>query len=240
LTPRVSVIIPVFNEGNSVEPILRRMSEAIDFDHEIIVVYDHDDDTTIPTLLSLHEYDNRFKPLKNTLGSGPAKAIRSGISAAKSQVVVVTMADGCDDPDQITQLTKLVERGVVIACASRYSKGGRQIGGPFLKSTLSRLAGRILYHFARVGTRDATNSYKAYSRVFIEEVGIESEQGFEIGLELVAKARSLKKPVAEIPTIWLDRAFGESNFKFSKWLPHYVKWFLYAFGIRLSTPQRRK
>lgn len=240
MIPRVSVVIPVFNEGESVEGILKRISESIDFEHEIIVVYDHDDDTTIPTLLSLHEYDNRFKPLKNTLGSGPAKAIRSGIGAAKSPVVVVTMADGCDDPDQIPQLTKLVERGVVIACASRYSKGGRQIGGPFLKSALSRLAGIVLYHFARVGTRDATNSYKAYSRAFVEEVAIESEQGFEIGLELVAKARRLRKPVAEIPTIWLDRAFGESHFKFGKWLPHYVKWFLYAFGIRLSTPQRRR
>ena len=98
---------------------------------------------------------------------------------------------------------------------------------------MSRTAGRFLYYFARVGTRDATNSYKAYSRAFIEEVGIESEQGFEIGLELVAKARRMKKPVADIPTIWLDRAFGESHFKFRKWLPHYLKWFIYAFGIQI-------
>lgn len=238
--PRVSVVIPVFNEGDSVEGILKRISQSIDFDHEVIVIYDHDDDTTIPTLLSLHEYDNRFKPLRNTLGSGPAKAIRSGISAAKSPVVVVTMADGCDDPDQITHLTKLVERGVVIACASRYSKGGRQIGGPFLKSALSRLAGGILYYFGRVGTRDATNSYKAYSRAFIEEVGIESEQGFEIGLELVAKARRHRMTVADIPTIWLDRSFGESHFKFRKWLPHYMKWFFYAFGNRINSSRRRR
>ena len=229
----MSVVIPVFNEGNSVDPILRRISDAIDFDHEIIVVYDHDNDTTIPALLSLQEFNGRFVPLKNTLGAGPAKAIRTGIAAAKSPIVVVTMADGCDDPDQIPQLVKLVERGVVIACASRYSKGGRQIGGPVLKSFMSRLVGRFLYYFARVGTRDATNSYKAYSCAFIEEVGIESEQGFEIGLELVAKARRLKKPVADIPTIWLDRAFGESHFKFRKWLPHYFRWFVYAFGIQI-------
>jgi dolichol-phosphate mannosyltransferase len=233
----VSVIIPVFNEGDSVDPILRRISAAIDFEHEIIVVYDHDDDTTIPALLSLQEFNSRFIPLKNTLGAGPAKAIRTGIAAAKSPIVVVTMADGCDDPDQIPQLTKLVERGVVIACASRYSKGGRQIGGPVLKSFMSRSAASFLYYFARVGTRDATNSYKAYSRAFIEEVRIESEQGFEIGLELIAKARRLRKPVADIPTIWLDRAFGESHFKFRKWLPHYLKWFFYAFGIQIRPSQ---
>ena len=47
-----------------------------------------------------------------------------------ADVVVVTMADGCDDPQQIDQLARLVERGVVVAAASRYSKGGQQVGGP--------------------------------------------------------------------------------------------------------------
>ena len=50
-------------------------------------------------------------------------------------------------------------------------------------------------------------------------VGIESDKGFEIGIELVAKARRARLPVAEIPTIWLDRAFGVSNFKLAAWLP---------------------
>jgi hypothetical protein len=39
-------------------------------------------------------------------------------------------------------------------------------------------------------------------------------------------------PVAEIPTIWLDRAFGVSNFKMSKWIPKYLRWYFYAFGRR--------
>ena len=55
------------------------------------------------------------------------------------------MADGSDDAEQIDELCKLVERGVVIAAASRYMSGGQQIGGPFLKTQLSRLAGLSLY-----------------------------------------------------------------------------------------------
>ena len=88
------------------------------------------------------------------------------------------------------------------------SKGGQQVGGPFLKRLMSRVAGLSLYWFARVGTRDATNSFKAYDRDFVREVGIESDTGFEIGLELVAKARRHRLPVAELPTIWLDRTDG--------------------------------
>jgi hypothetical protein len=99
---------------------------------------------------------------------------------------------------------------------------------------LSRYAGRSLFWFARVGTRDATNSFKAYRRDFVERVGIESEDGFEIGLELTAKARRLRLQVAEIPTIWLDRPAGVSNFKVAKWLPKYLRWYRFAFGRRLD------
>ena len=114
---------------------------------------------------------------------------------------------------------------------------------PFLKSFLSKLAGLTLHWFARVGTRDATNSYKAYARDFVREVGIESRAGFEIGLELVAKARRRRLPVAEIPTIWLERQTGVSNFKLAAWIPRYLRWYRYAFGPRLTdaatTPQTR-
>src|SRR5439155_14126107 len=133
----------------------------------------------------------------------------------------------------------LVERGVVIAAASRYMSGGRQIGGPVVKGQLSRLAGLSLFWFARVGTRDATNSFKAYSTEFVREVGIESDAGFEIGIELVAKARRLRRPVAELPTIWLDRAQGQSRFRLQAWLPRYLRWFRFAFGPRLTIDDLR-
>jgi dolichol-phosphate mannosyltransferase len=196
----------------------------------MLIVYDHDDDSTLPTLKQLAAEVPTIRPVKNHLGAGPATAIRTGFATSNAPVVVVTMADGCDDPEQIDQLTKLVERGVVVACASRYARGGQQVGGRLFKRSLSRFAGLSLHYVARVGTRDATNSFKAYSRNFVESVGIESDQGFEIGIELVAKAKRARLPVAEIPTIWLDRSFGESKFKLSKWAPYYLKWYFHALG----------
>ena len=238
--PRVSVVIPAYNEGTAVIPVLDRLLEAVTLPCEVLVVVDFPDDTTIAAVAA---YRDRAQPtvraVVNDLGRGPAYAIRFGIHAAKAPVVVVTMADGCDDPRQIDELTRLVERGVVVAAASRYMAGGQQVGGPMLKGMLSKYAGRTLHWFARIGTHDATNSYKAYSRGFVESVGIESEDGFEIGLELTAKARRMRLPVAEIPTIWLDRPAGVSNFKVVKWLPKYLHWYRFAYGPRLEAEQVR-
>ena len=97
---------------------------------------------------------------------------------------------------------------------------------------ISRLAGLSLHLVARVGTHDPTNSFKAYSTDFIREVGITSDTGFELGIEMVAKAHRRGLPIAEIPTIWLDRNQGQSNFKVREWIPRYLRWYLAALGRR--------
>lgn len=234
MTPRVSVVVPAYQEGAGIVPVLERMGEAIRIDAEIVVVIDDEADSTAPFVREFAARDPRARLAINTYGRGPANAIKFGMHDAMAPVVVVTMADGCDDPFQIDALTRLVERGVVVAAASRYARSGQQVGGPWMKGFMSRMAGLTLYHLARVGTRDATNSYKAYSKRFIDAVGVESDKGFEIGIELVAKARRYRQPVAEIPTIWLDRAFGASNFKLMAWLPRYLHWYFFSFGPRLE------
>jgi glycosyltransferase involved in cell wall biosynthesis len=230
-------VVPVYNEGDVIVECLDRILSAVHLPCEVLVVYDDEGDTTVGPIEKFARDDDRVVGLLNSYGPGPANAIRFGIDHARAPVVAVTMADGSDDAEQIDDLCKLVERGVVVACASRYMSGGRQIGGPFVKSALSRAAGLSLYWLAGVGTRDATNSFKAYSTAFVREVGIESSSGFEIGLELVGKARRLRKPVAELPTIWLERMHGISNFKVIQWIPRYLHWYRFAFGPRLSIEQ---
>ncbi len=233
-SPRVSIVIPAYNEGDAIVPALDRIFESVQLDSEVLVVVDFPEDTTVPVLARYAESHPHLRYVVNTYGRGPANAIRFGIDAAAAPTVVVTMADGCDDPRQIDDLTRLVERGVVVAAASRYMPGGQQVGGPLFKSLLSRVAGRSLHVFARIGTRDATNSFKAYDRNFVRQVGIDSRHGFEIGLELTAKARRLGRPVAELPTIWLDRQAGVSNFKLAQWIPKYFRWYRFAFGRKLD------
>lgn len=232
--PRISILVIAYNEGEGVVAPLKRILEAVKLDSEIIVVVDFPEDTTVSFVNHLSLQDSRVRVEVNTFGRGPANAIRFGFKVASSPVVVVTMADGCDDATQIDALALLVERGVVVAAASRYARGGQLVGAPPLKSSLSKVAGVSLRLLGRVGTWDSTNSFKAYSRNFVERVGIESDSGFEVGLELVAKARRYRQPVAEIPTIWIERTVGSSNFKLAKWLSKYLKWYFFAFGRKLT------
>jgi dolichol-phosphate mannosyltransferase len=234
MTPKASIVIPAYNEGDSIRPVLDAISRKVSTDYEILVVFDDPDDTTAPVVTAYGEHDPRIKPTLNTYGRGPAPALRYGIDNATAPVAVVMMADGSDDPEQIDDLVRLVMEGNVIAAASRYMRGGRQLGGPLIKRTLSRIAGLSLRYLARVGTHDATNSFKAYSTDFVRTVGIDSQRGFEMGIELVSKARRARLGVAEVPTVWRDRDQGESRFRVVEWIPHYVRWYMYAFGPRLT------
>jgi glycosyltransferase involved in cell wall biosynthesis len=235
--PRVSVVIPAYQEGDAIVPVLDRLREGIRLPAEVLVVVDTSDDSTVPPVERYATQWPQVRCVVNTYGRGPANAIRFGIDSARARVAVVTMADGSDDPRQIDDLTRLVERGVAVAAASRYAPGGQQVGGPMLKGLMSKTAGRSLHLFARIGTRDATNSFKAYSTEFVRSVGIDSRAGFEIGLELTAKAKRHGLQVAEIPTIWLDRSDGVSNFKLKAWLPKYLRWYFFAFGRRLAVAE---
>jgi dolichol-phosphate mannosyltransferase len=236
-TPRVTIIIPAYHENERIIPTLHRIAESISLPFECLVIVDEIDDDTINYVNKFSELNSNFRYIKNDLGKGPALAIKKGFESAKAPSAVVTMADGSDDPRLIDELVRLVERGVVIAAASRYMPGGQQIGAPRFKSGLSKFAGKTLHWFAGVGTHDATNSFKAYNVSFVRRVNIHSKQGFEIGLELIAKANRLGEKIAQLPTIWIERDSGNSNFRILKWLPDYFAWYFFAFGKSQSFDQ---
>jgi dolichol-phosphate mannosyltransferase len=232
-----TVIIPAYNEGLNISKAIQDLGKLYGSTIDVIVVVDFEEDTTLDFFNRIDGIPNTYRIVVQNYGAGPANAIRFGIDHTETECVVVMMADGSDDVRAIQELSNLVSRGVAVACASRYMSGGQQIGGPRFKKFLSKSAGKILYSLAGVGTHDPTNSFKAYSKSMLQEVGIESRSGFEIGIELVSKAHRLRLPVAEIPTIWLDRTDGSSRFLLAKWAPKYLPWFFNCFAPKV--PKKR-
>jgi glycosyltransferase involved in cell wall biosynthesis len=238
--PVLSVVIPVYNEGEAVAPVLRSLSDALRTPHELVVVYDFDGDTTVPVVERLAADIPELRALRNDLGRGVLNAMKAGIAGTTGELVLISMADGSDEPGLVEPMVAMARGGAAVVAASRYMRGGRQIGGPLVKRTLSRAAGLSLHWLAGVPTHDPTNNFKLYRRDFLDSITIESEAGFELALELTVKATIAGRRVAELPTVWRDRTVGQSNFKLRKWLPHYLRWYVAALRARISRLARRR
>jgi glycosyltransferase involved in cell wall biosynthesis len=240
--PELSVVIPVYAEPDNIGPTLERLRAWVRTGHEVLVVYDFEEDTTIPVVRALQAAMPMVRLHRNTLGRGVLNAMKAGIAEARAPYVIVSMADGSDDYRVVDAMVALGRSGADVVAASRYMRGGAQVGGPPLKRLLSRLAGLTLYWLGGVATHDATNNFKLYSRRFLDSVTIESVAGFELALELTVKASLAGRTVREVPAVWRDRTAGESRFRLRAWLPHYLRWYGLLFVGRLRAvgrPRRR-
>ena len=222
----VSVAIPVYNEGENIQTCVRRLAEElIDLPHELLVCYDFDEDTTLAALAAMPDKPANVRLIRNTLGKGVANALIAGFAAARGDVVVTSMADLSDPPSVIPLIANRIREGVDVVSGSRYMPGGAQYGGPRLKTLISRSAGLSLYYLGGMATHDATTNFRGYSRRFLDDVAVESDRGFEVGLELTVKAHLLGFRVSEIPSTWHDRTVGESRFDLIGWMPAYLRWY---------------
>jgi glycosyltransferase involved in cell wall biosynthesis len=229
----VSVVMPAYEEGAAIEPVLRALGRALTGACEILVVVDSPADSTVPVIERLGREIPSLRAVLNRRGGGVLGALRTGMEEARGAWVLVTMADGSDDYAALPRMLALARDGADVVAASRYMRGGRQIGGPRVKGLMSRAAGLTLCWFAGVPTHDATNNFKIYSRRLLDGVAIESSAGFEIALELTVKAAAAGYRIVEVPAKWRDRAQGTSRFRLRRWLPHYLHWYGYAFRARL-------
>jgi glycosyltransferase involved in cell wall biosynthesis len=211
---------------------VRALAAGVHATCEILVVYDFDEDTTVPVARALAVELPAVRPMRNDLGRGVLNAMKAGMAAARAPYILVSMADGSDEPQVVDAMVELAREGADVVAGSRYMKGGHQIGGPVLKRLMSRTAGLSLHWFAGVPIHDPTSNFKLYSRRFLDSVTIESSAGFELALELSVKATLARRRLAEVPTTWRDRTSGKSNFKLRRWLPNYLHWYRLAFTGR--------
>src|SRR5260221_4992726 len=134
----ISIIIPVYHEEKNIVEVLTKIKNSVQTPHSILIIYDN---TSDPTYSVVKKYQKKSKKnniflTKNSTGNGKGvmNAIKTGFSLAKSEYIVVLMADLSDEISQIDKMYKLIVSGYDIVCASRYMKGGEKIGGPVLKT----------------------------------------------------------------------------------------------------------
>lgn len=240
----VEVLIPVYNEAENIERTLDALSEGLAALPEglaqvgVCIVYDHPEDTTLAVLDRVaRKYPFHIRRLINPT-PGVIGALKEGFFRSQADFILVTMADLSDDYTTLGPMLMEAAQGADVVCASRYMKGGRLNGGPFLKQLFSRIAGVSLHFLRGFPTHDITNSYKLYRQSALQSLTLESRGGFEIGMEITAKIFLLGGKIAEVPTQWWDRTAGLSRFRLAAWLPRYLHWYMTVLAATVDLRSR--
>jgi dolichol-phosphate mannosyltransferase len=203
----ISVIVPTYNEADSLPVLVERMGAAMSgHTWELVVVDDGSPDGTAEVanrLSAQHPVWVVRRPGK----AGLASAVLAGFKESRGDVLVVMDADLSHPPEAVPALVKAIDDGADLAVGSRYVSGGAVKDWPLQRRMVSRVAclmGNVL-----VPVRDATSGFFAVRRTAIDGVHLNAI-GFKIGFEVIARAKA--KKIVEVPYTFRDRELGASKF----------------------------
>jgi len=226
----IDIIIPLHNEGDLIENLFKEIEKKIGIPSNLIVIYDNEEDATIPVVKRLQNtFPFQINLEKNMYDSGTLNSIKTGFAKSTGEVVLVIRADLSDDLIIVDEMYyKAINDKCDVVCGSRYVKGGKHIGGIKRKRRFFSIAGKLLHFFIGIKTHDISNSFKMYSRRVIDTIVIESSEESEIGMELTMKAFIKGYKISELPTTWIDKSKGEVAFNIRKWTAMYMHWYRVA------------
>lgn len=232
MTESLTIILPARFEEETIVKVLEEIDKRVKTPHAIIVVNDFN--PLDKTAKLVKDYAKKKKHVhlyiqKDEKKKSFANALINGINFARKGFVIPVMADLCDELELIDVLYKKMKKEKWdIICASRYMKGGKKEGGPFIQSFLSRLVCLSLNVITGVPTNDISNSFKMYRKSTLSEVIIDPKGGVETSMAITLQCYFNKAMITEIPTVWKHRILGSSKFKISKRAPRYFKIYIWA------------
>lgn len=217
---RISVIVPTYNEAESLPMLARRLFAALQeagLEGELVVVDDSSPDGTgdiAEELARTYPMQVLHRPPK----SGLASAVADGMARAAGDILVVMDADLSHPPEVVPRLVAPVAAGEAdLAVASRYVRGGGVENWPLQRRFASWFANLLARPF--VPMRDATSGFFALRPEVVRGVALDPI-GFKIGLEVMAKGRYRR--YVEVPYTFTDRRYGQSKFGLKE-VRHYLR-----------------
>ena len=224
----VIYILPAYNEGENLGPLLNEIRTAMDragLEYQIVVI---DDGSTDNTYAVAQDYAQRMPILieQNKPNAGLAAALRKGLRkaieiAAPTDAIVTMDADNTHKPIQVPQMLKALEQETDIVVASRYRPGAEIHGLSAFREALSRVAGLIFQVcFPIRGIRDYTCGYRVYRAKVLQGAwqlygpNFVSEHGFSCIVDTLLKLHKCGARAVEIPLILrYDLKKGQSKMR---------------------------
>lgn len=204
--PRISLVIPVFNEAQSLPLLLDELRGALaPYDHELILVDDGSSDGSFGVLRSFSARDPRLKAIAFKRNFGQTAAIHAGIQHAKGEVIVLMDSDLENDPADIPRLLAKLDEGYDVVSGWRRDRWK----GQFLTRKLpSLLANRLISSIGGVPLHDYGCTLKAYRQEVIKDVALYGQMHRFIPVYCSWQGGK----VGELPVNYRPRRFGKSNY----------------------------
>jgi glycosyltransferase involved in cell wall biosynthesis len=204
----LSVIVPVYNERNTVAEVLRRMRRVeLPVDLEIVVVDDGSTDGTAQILTALE--DSTVQVVRHPANQGKAAAIRTGLEYVRGELVLIQDADLEYDPEDWPRLLRPVLRGrSQVVYGSRFSgEGGSMPASDWVGNRFLSLATNLLYN---TSLSDMECGYKLFARKVLDDITIESDR-FDFEPEITAKVLRRGYRIYEVPVSFAGRPASEGR-----------------------------
>ena len=229
---KLSILMPVRNEGTNISIMLKILRAVVEISHEILIVYDHPDDDSVPVVRKLQPTYPHVRLVYNDHGIGVANAIKAGIKASNGEYILIFAVDEVGPVFAIEDMIALMDEGCDLVSCTRYAFGGRRLGGSFIGGVLSKLGNRLFRILAGSVLTDSTTGIKMFQKSIFEGITLESKPvGWAVVFELAIKAQIAGLKLGEVPIISIDRFYGgKSTFSLGPWFKEYLRWFLW--GIR--------
>lgn len=203
--PKLSVIIPVYNEAKTIRRIIEKIV-SIGIDKEIVVVDDGSTDGTERMLMDI-KIDN-FKIIHHTSNRGKGAALLTGLSNASGDYIVIQDADLEYDPADYAHLLKgMLENNVDIVMGSRFNKGYH---GILVHQMGNRILSGFLNFLFNTKFNDYATCYKLIRRDILPLLDLKAT-GFDIDVEIICKAIKKKLRVLEVPVSYHPRSYREGK-----------------------------
>ena len=228
---KLSIILPVFNEKESLLIMVRLLNSSLKTDTEIIIVHDSLNDNSLESAnILINEYEN-VQLVHNKIGPGVKNAIQAGIDKSKNEIILITAVDEIFPIISIEKmLEEILSKNYDFISGTRYSKGGERLGGSLIGSILSRTANKVFNLFSKVPLTDCTTGIKMMKKKVWEDIELTSNPvGWAFAFELSIKTYLKGYNISEYPIKSVDRLFGgSSTFKLGPWFKEYLKWFFWG------------
>ena len=203
--PLLTVIIPVYNEANTIAALVQRV-EAVKIDKEIVVVDDGSSDGTGKILRGINS--PIIKVIHHTKNRGKGSAFITGLSHAKGEYVIVQDADLEYKPEEYLKLMEEMKKGNAdLVMGARFTKGYHGLLVPRLGNRF--LTGFLNFMFG-VKLNDFFTCYKLCRREFFLNLELTSS-AFTIEAEIVAKALKRNWRIVEVPIEYTPRSYAEGK-----------------------------